>query len=407
MNARTLIESPDLALAGNVAVTPKGEKLRDLPQAATKENIVVIRQPTDNAFIAKGWTLVYFMDSPASAQAMRKGELPYLLVPSGTGMHGGNPITDVWKRQFQKPGTQHILGLLQGHSDEGHIYIDMMSVRSKWQRNRINSLMIDALRKQYPEAKLSFSDATDKGRKFISSYTGARKVIEAATRERERYIHIGVVDSNGAVRAKRVGYFKGVNGGETPTHSALRLSGAARWRYPEGSNTVFWWEGTYPEEKHAVENYLAKRGFTGLRHREMLDGTPEDDMAAGHIPLTKDYVREAANAQPFPGSQVQQLVYHGTGQKFRRFKRGTQGIIWFASDPAPILAREVGAQGHGYIVSAYINVQNPAGWKAYDNLLLAQFRGEGLDGAVLPNRNGFDCFVFDPNQVRIVEVKPL
>lgn len=114
---------------------------------------------------------------------------------------------------------------------------------------------------------------------------------------------------------------------------------------------------------------------------------------------------EAATSQPFPGSKVQQLVYHGTGQKFRRFRRGTQGIIWFTSNPDGIRAREVGAQGHGYQVSAYINIQNPANWKQYDNLLLAQFPGEGLDGAVLPNSNGFDAFVFNPDQVRIVKVE--
>jgi len=116
---------------------------------------------------------------------------------------------------------------------------------------------------------------------------------------------------------------------------------------------------------------------------------------------------EATSAVPFPGSKVQQIVYHGTGQKFRRFRRGTQGIIWFTSDREKVVAREVGAQGHGYIVSAYVDIKNPADWEAYNRLLLAQFQGDGLDGAVLPTQTGFDCFVFDPSQVRIVEVIPL
>ncbi len=118
-------------------------------------------------------------------------------------------------------------------------------------------------------------------------------------------------------------------------------------------------------------------------------------------------IEAATPAQPFPGSKVQQLVYHGTGQKFRRFKRGAQGIIWFTTHKDRILAKEVGAQAHGYIVSAYVDIKNPADWAAYEKLLLAQFKGEGFDGAVLPTGGGFDCFVFDPAQVRIVSVEPL
>lgn len=86
-------------------------------------------------------------------------------------MNGGSPITDVWKKRFQKPGTEHIIGLIQGHSDDNTIFVDMMSVRTNWRRNRINSLMIDALKKRFPQAKLSFSSPTDQGQKFIKSYT--------------------------------------------------------------------------------------------------------------------------------------------------------------------------------------------------------------------------------------------
>jgi hypothetical protein len=110
------------------------------------------------------------MDSPESAEAMNMGDIPYLMVPKGTFYSGGSPITDVWTRRFAKPGTEHILGLLQGHSDKSRIYIDMMSVRTKWRRNRINSLMIDALRSCYPKAKLTYSNPTQMGDKFIKGY---------------------------------------------------------------------------------------------------------------------------------------------------------------------------------------------------------------------------------------------
>lgn len=194
--------------------------------------------------------------------------------------------------------------------------------------------------------------------------------------------------------------------GDDHTH-AFEVAGQHGVEISYGSAILgFWTSGDrFVSRDEALSIAQAQRQASG-RRSDVLHSlhavTPE-----GEQKIRSRWKGEAQTVQPFPGSKVQQLVHHGTGQKFRRFKRGTQGIIWFASSPEPILAREVGAQGHGYIVSAYINVQNPAGWKAYDNLLLAQFKGEGLDGAVLPNRHGFDAFVFDPDQVRIVEVKPL
>lgn len=123
----------------------------------------------------------------------------------------------------------------------------------------------------------------------------------------------------------------------------------------------------------------------------------------------RQIIEDAAKANPFPESKVQQLVYHGTGERFRRFRKGTQGIIWFTSDRDRILRKDVGAQGHGYIVSLYVDIRNPADWKQYDQLLLAQFKGMKLDGAILPYDGGrqFDGFVFDPAQTKIVSVDPV
>jgi hypothetical protein len=39
--------------------------------------------------------------------------------------------------------------------------------------------------------------------------------------------------------------------------------------------------------------------------------------------------------------------------------------------------------------------------------LLAQFAREGYDGAILPDSEGFDCFVFSPKQIKIISVDPV
>ena len=166
-----ITESPMMSHHGGSAMA--GDKpLRQSKVEDVYGNIVVIRQPTSGGFMAEGFTLVYFMDSDESAQAIAKGEIPYLMVPRGTYMGGGSPITDIWKKKFQKPGTEHILGVIEGSSMEDNIFIDMITVRPGWKRNHIAKLMIDRLKKSFPRAKLTTSTQTFNGGKFFKKYGG-------------------------------------------------------------------------------------------------------------------------------------------------------------------------------------------------------------------------------------------
>lgn len=141
----------------------KGMKLEDI-----QGNIVLFRVPDKNSFFGEGFTLVYFMDSEESAEGIKNGSIPYLMVPQGTFMSGGSPITDVWKKRFQQPGTEHILGLIQGRSNDEDVFVDMVSVRPGYQRNGIASAMVNLLKHRFPKAKLSTSGRTEKGQKFFS-----------------------------------------------------------------------------------------------------------------------------------------------------------------------------------------------------------------------------------------------
>ena len=164
-------ESPMMTKKGKTALAGdnplKGQAVEEVTG-----NIVVIRQGKGVGFLPEGWTLVYFMDSDESAQAMKQGQIPYLMVPRGTFMSGGSPITDIWKKKFQNPGTEHIIGVIQGHSDDKSIFIDMITVRPGWRRNHIAKLMMDRLKKTFPEAKLTTSSRTNDGEKLFKSYNG-------------------------------------------------------------------------------------------------------------------------------------------------------------------------------------------------------------------------------------------
>jgi len=98
-------------------------------------------------------------------------------------------------------------------------------------------------------------------------------------------------------------------------------------------------------------------------------------------------------------------VYHGTGKSFRRFNldKTTQGIIWFTSNKNNILSGDVGAESSGYVLTCEVTIHKPAGWKEYDKYMLAQLSSMGYDGAILTESDGFDCFVFDPSQVKILK----
>lgn len=103
------------------------------------------------------------------------------------------------------------------------------------------------------------------------------------------------------------------------------------------------------------------------------------------------------------------VVYHGTSANFTEFDPGltAQGIIWFSSDKDSILNGDSGACSSGRIITAYVKILNPAGWGEYDDLMLDQIAAE-FDGVILPRENNeFDCFVFSPDQVRIISNEPV
>jgi hypothetical protein len=99
------------------------------------------------------------------------------------------------------------------------------------------------------------------------------------------------------------------------------------------------------------------------------------------------------------------VVYHGTNDRFTKIntRKGAQGIFWVTSNKESIASGEAGAQGTKIIMELYVKIESPADWKQYDNLMIDEFRGRGLDGAILPDSNGFVAFVLHPDQIKSVD----
>jgi hypothetical protein len=163
---RVLSEVPDISLDNKVPHA-NGAPLKNLSVKAVSENLVLLRESRPNGFMAQGFTLVYFMDSAQSAADIGSGKIPYLMVPRGTFHSGGNPITDIWKKRFQSPGTEHIIGMAEAHTTDEEIFIDMITVRNSHRRASIASKIIAFLKMHFPKAKLTTSSKTTDGEKFF------------------------------------------------------------------------------------------------------------------------------------------------------------------------------------------------------------------------------------------------
>ncbi len=106
------------------------------------------------------------------------------------------------------------------------------------------------------------------------------------------------------------------------------------------------------------------------------------------------------------GFDVDRPVYHGTSTDFDAFDRdraiGTN--YWSTTDRAAIENGEVGAQGKGVIKEMYQRIQNPAGWKEYDQLTTDELISRGYDGLGLVDPDGHVTYsAFNPNQYRSVD----
>lgn len=167
-----LSEMPQISKQGK-SVMANDQPLKNLEVETVIENIVIFYSEKETFFSAAGFTMVYFMDSVESAELMKSGKIPYLIIPERRRFDfNSSPITDVW-RKANKEGKEHILGVIQGYVNEKEIYIDKMSVRPSYKRNSINSKMVKALEQNFSGRTTNYSGPTKDGSKFIKKITGA------------------------------------------------------------------------------------------------------------------------------------------------------------------------------------------------------------------------------------------
>lgn len=167
-------ESPMITKGDDGVVYVDKEKLRNVKTERIENNVVFFREPSGNMFFEKGTTWIYFMDSEESAQKMDQGEIGMIVLPQGRAIGSMGQKTPFEKSltipddKRRGKGTEHILGFIQGFSDEDEIYVDYMKVRTGYRKNSINQKMIQIIQKEFPSAEVVFSKPTKLGKGFIN-----------------------------------------------------------------------------------------------------------------------------------------------------------------------------------------------------------------------------------------------
>lgn len=86
---------------------------------------------------------------------------------------------------------------------------------------------------------------------------------------------------------------------ESASHYDYRMLGGARWRYDSGDKSVTWTNEPTSDEKYAVENWLAKRGFSVQDHFEGTEAqfAPAKEEQPELIDLPEDRTKPLTNRQ--------------------------------------------------------------------------------------------------------------
>lgn len=133
--------------------------------------------------------------------------------------------------------------------------------------------------------------------------------------------------------------------------------------------------------------------------------------------LIKQLLKEAIQAPKlndnfyrwFDGSKIVDdqgnplVCYHGTNTEIKSFnsKFSAQGVFWFSSDKANILAGNSGAQGISNLIPVYISANKVAGWDEYEKLGLGQIEDMGYQAVKLDD----DYIVFDARRIKSINNK--
>lgn len=159
-------------------VVYEGDKLlRDMTLEEADKYIGFYHEKKGNIMFAKNSFVGWFYDIANFGEKINSGEFDFLVFPPVMryDFNGDGIVDKIWKTQWQKAykGAKNLLGMVQGWYDEENknIVIQYMSVRPSAKRNRVNSFMIQAVKKEFDATEVIFDEPTKEGKIFSEAKT--------------------------------------------------------------------------------------------------------------------------------------------------------------------------------------------------------------------------------------------
>lgn len=148
--------------------------LRKLPQDAAELFMLDVGPfgPTAEIFgFHRNTRILYFLqdtaDQPALIKMAESGDIA--IYPRHRPMFGRGTIERFWQNPETKALTKLLAGAVQYVIFDDEIMVTHMSVRPKWRRNGLNTLMIEAIEAANPGKPVVYEEPTDMGKKFMAS----------------------------------------------------------------------------------------------------------------------------------------------------------------------------------------------------------------------------------------------
>lgn len=155
-------------LADNQPISQAWDKIAD-------ENLLIVTLPP--FLFYKGSRILWFFESPEGREhfinilkdSNSKERLPIFALRRPLGQRRGT-IEMFWSVK----NSRYLVGAVQfiANPDNNDLILTHMAVRPKYRRHKINTFMINEIRKTFPDRKLYFHELTEQGRAFMVQYGG-------------------------------------------------------------------------------------------------------------------------------------------------------------------------------------------------------------------------------------------
>lgn len=119
----------------------------------------------ENTFIL--YLLLDSDDRPAIVDDVKAGKVA--IYPRRRAVGGPGTLDMFWRSRNVKSITKLLVGAVQYAVLDDKVVITHMSVLPKWRRNRLNTLMIEAIAQDHPGMPFEYDAPTDMGEKFMTS----------------------------------------------------------------------------------------------------------------------------------------------------------------------------------------------------------------------------------------------